>query len=231
MYRRRRSNVVPGVLLFLAAIVIGFATMQPWAHVSGPAFTVGLGDAKSPNIGFNMMPNADMGQDYTQPFLVGAAVALAVLGLALIATRVRGLGVVWRILAVLALALPALAAYVLWTYVNDPAGTVSESSDDVGTQLSALGLSLAQGIGLVKIEPGPGLWLLTAGTILALLAIVIPARRSTEFIPPSGRNARAVMPVGYDGEEPARSDLVHPQSFPPQLYPPEQHPPQASPPR
>lgn len=170
----RRNNVLPGMLLLGGAIAIGASTLGAWAKVSGPDIALGNG-----KIGFNAIPNmsASSDSDATTILLVTAGV-IAVSGLLLIATRVRALGLLWRLIALAGLVLPAILAVALWRDVTgDPAQVLSDPNASFVSRLGGLLTSGLENLGLVSLTPGSGLWLLTGGGIAVLIGIVVPAIR------------------------------------------------------
>ena len=176
MIRHRRNNAGAGVLLLLAAMLMGFSAVLPWAQFTGPSLSLGHATTQ---IGYDYTPgvNAPTG-DTTRAVIIGFAIALAILALALIATRVRGLGVLWRLLALPILALAAWGVWEFWaTAIAQPDRFLADSPD-VADQIFGAGFRLAELIGVVHVDAGAGLWIVSAACVLGLLALVIPAGRS-----------------------------------------------------
>jgi hypothetical protein len=63
-----------------------------------------------------------------------------------------------------------------WGVVNDPASVVAGPGFPSGETLG-LAASVAQSSGLLAIEPGRGLWLLTIGTGIVGIGALVPAIR------------------------------------------------------
>jgi hypothetical protein len=115
-----------------------------------------------------------------RPFLLGGAVGLAVLALLLLVTRVRGLGVVWRVMALVVVAGVGLISVIAWTTIENPASVVTDPESPFGRSLES-GTKLAQNLGLLEIKPALGLWLLTVGTGIAGIGLLVPALRGHRF--------------------------------------------------
>ncbi|WP_139228914.1 DUF2510 domain-containing protein [Blastococcus tunisiensis] len=129
------------------------------------------------SLGFDRLlaPGGQYGN--VEPLILGCAAALAVLALLLFVTRVPGLGVLWRVLALAALVLLGLTAVTAWSVVNDPASVVADP-DTLAGQGFETGVALLEALGFAVVEPGVGLWLLTAGSAIAGIGVLVPATRS-----------------------------------------------------
>jgi hypothetical protein len=196
MGRATRNHSVSGVALLLAAAITAFGATQSWA--TGAATVpwgrfAGVAAHGSPGFDFLLMPGGHYGD--VRPLLLGGAAALAVLALLLFVTRVPGLGVLWRLIALVTAALLGFAAVSAWTVVNDPSTVVATTTDSSFGQALGIGVSLAKSFGLLELQPGIGLWLLTIGTGLAAIAALIPAGRGWSMATP-GPAPRAFQPPG-----------------------------------
>jgi hypothetical protein len=193
VHRRRRNGTVAGTVMLLGALVVGAGSALPCARIASPGFVASSGTTMSAELGFGDLSNSHQsGADATKALLIGAALLIGILGLALILTRVRGLGVLWRILALVALVLPASVTVVLWNYLNSsPADVLSDPTANMEDKLQGLGLSRADDLGILTIKPATGLWLLSAGTLLTFIALWIPATRPTVTAPLPNRPAPA----------------------------------------
>lgn len=179
MHRQVRNHTITGIFLLISAFVIAFGATQPW--VTGAVQILGVGPLAGarPNggLGFDqlLVPGGRAG-DVT-PVLLGAAAGLGVTALLLLVTRIRGLGLLWRMVALVATAVPALVAFSAWSVVEDPASVVADDGSFLGVALDTA-VSAVEGAGLAAVDPGVGLWLLTVGSALAAIGVFVPAIRS-----------------------------------------------------
>lgn len=185
MIRHRRNNAVSGIFLLVAAILIASSAFLPWAHFQGPAIDL---RAVTASVSYDMTPGVNApDDDITRPVILTFSAVIGVLALALIATRVRGLGVLWRLIALVAVAGPIVASWFVWTnWIADPAGYIGQNTSMAG-QLGAAGLNLAQALGLISVTAGAGLWAMSIGAGLGFVAIWIPAARSQTYVPLPGQ--------------------------------------------
>jgi len=177
MAHNTRNHAVAGTALLIGAAVSAFAATQAWinADATVPAgYLGGLGINGSLGFDHFVMPGGD-GGDVT-PLLIGSAAALAVSALLLFATRIPGLGVLWRFVALATAGLLGLTAAAGWGVVDDPLPVVADPESPAGTILG-LGLSAAKFFKAVSVGPGLGLWLLTVGAAVAAIGALIPAAR------------------------------------------------------
>ncbi len=198
-------------------MLMGFSAVLPWARFVGPSLSLGRATTQ---VGYDYTPgvNAPDG-DATRPLIIGFAIALGVLALALIATRVRGLGVLWRLLALLVLALPAWGVWEFWAIaIAQPDRFLADDPTTAG-QIFGAGFRLAELIGAVHVDAGAGLWAISAACVLGLLALVIPAGKSVVG-PVNG----VVGPPYGAGYAPGYPPQAYPPHYPPtapgQNYPP-----------
>ena len=144
--------------------------------IQGPEF--GLGVTK--RLGLTLQPHGGYGQsEEIRLILWGACGGLVVLALLLLATRVRFLGIVWRAGGVVVAAVPTFYVYAAWAFVSDPMGAIG--NEDTGTlaRLARAGADATRTLGLWDVTPGPGLYLLTAGILVFLIALLIPSGKRT----------------------------------------------------
>ena len=177
MAQNTRNHAVAGTALLIGAAVSAFAATQAW--VSADA-TVPLGRyaglGMNGSLGFDhFVTPGGSGGDVT-PLLMGGAAALAVVALLLFATRIPGLGVLWRLVALATAGLLGLTAAAGWAVINDPVSVVADPESSAGTILG-LGLSAAEFFTAGSVGPGLGLWLLTVGAGVAAIGALIPAAR------------------------------------------------------
>jgi hypothetical protein len=163
----------------LGAILIGFGATQPLADFTGPPIGINL----LREINLTVTPSGGYGLDPStlSLFLTGAA-ALAVLGLLLLVTRVRFLGLVWRLGGLIVLAVPALLSYSNWMFITDPTATLKQRAHgDLLGQGIAILAEQTRGIAW-DVAPGTGLYLLSGGVICGVLASLVPAMRRQEVL-------------------------------------------------
>jgi hypothetical protein len=190
--RHTRNHAVAGGAILVGAALIGFGASQEWVtgavHIAwGPL----AGSTPNGGLRFDVLvaPNGSYG-DVT-PLIIGAALVLALAAILLIATRVPGLGMLWRLLA-----LPAVVGLVAicasaWSVANDPASVIVDGESPAADRPAATGgpdiwLTSAQAASARQVEPGPGLWLLTAGCGVAGIGALTPATRRTASVPEPG---------------------------------------------
>ena len=176
MVRHRRGNAGAGILLLLAGLAIAVSATQPWMQLVGPNISLG-----SEVVGVGVNPSVAVPVDEElQSMVAFSGIAVAVLACLLSVTRVRGLGVVWRLLALVVILLPALAAAEAWALIGDVEAT-EQSETTAVEQLGALMGDGLEALGLVTLEPTPGLFILTVGLVTALVGVLVPARRLQEW--------------------------------------------------
>jgi hypothetical protein len=177
MAQNTRNHAVAGTALLIGAAVSAFAANQAWVSADATVPLgryAGVGVTRS--LGFDhFVTPGGAGGDVT-PLLMGGAAALAVLALLLFATRIPGLGVLWRLVALVTAGLLGLTAAAGWGVINDPVSVLADPESSAGTILG-LGLSIAEFFKAASVGPGLGLWLLTVGAVVAAIGALIPAAR------------------------------------------------------
>jgi hypothetical protein len=110
---------VGGIAILVGAALIGFGATQPWA--TGAA-TIAWGPLSglTPNgkLGFDLLLAPDGLYGDVKPLILGATIFMAIVALLLIATRVRGLGMLWRILTLSTAAGLGLICATAWSVVS-----------------------------------------------------------------------------------------------------------------
>ena len=181
----------------LAAALVAFGATQAWATGVGTLLGRLSGLTINGSLGFDVLlvPGGQYGN--VKPLLLGCAAALAVLALLLFATRVRGLGVLWRLLALATLVVLGLTAVAAWSVVNRPASVIADSESPLGEVLDFGVFSVLESTSLATVEPGVGLWLLTAGCAIVGIGALIPAGRGRTVETATGHLApRAPLRAG-----------------------------------
>lgn len=201
MGQQTRNHSVAGVALLAGAAMIAFGATQAWATGATPLVGRMAGLAPDGSLGFDLLlgPGGQLGD--VKPLLLGGAAVLAVSALLLFLTRVPVLGVLWRLLALATVGGLGLASAAAWSVVKNPTSVLADGEWPVG-QVHGMGTSVAQSFGVLDIQPGRGLWLLTIGCGVAGIGALIPAMRGrTVEVDPSGptglRRAPTELPPGW----------------------------------
>lgn len=176
--RHRRFHTKSGLALLLAGVLTAAATTQGFVRITGSS----LVDVAARGIGLQ----GDTGVDYTvddqrRIVLVVAALGFLLAGCLLLLTRVRGIGVIWRLTALACLLMTAVFVAFGWTFINDPSASFT-AHQSLLSRVETGGFNTARAIGAISVQPGPGLYLLTAATVIALVGVLVPAVRRTEGI-------------------------------------------------
>jgi hypothetical protein len=189
MGQQTRNHSVAGVAVLAGAATIAFATTQAW--VTGVATLGGWVAGATPegSLGFDRLIEPGNRYGDVTPLLLGGAAVLGVSALLLFVTRIPVLGILWRLLALATVLGLGVISVPAWGAVNDPATMAADPTSHSGRALG-LGASVAGSSGLLDIEPGLGLWLLTIGIAVAGIGAVVPAirgrTREMDAVEPSG---------------------------------------------
>lgn len=223
MERHTRNNAVAGVPVLVGAALMGFAATQPWANgtVTVPAgWFAGMMPGTNPGFDWLLTPGGGYGD--VRPLMIGASAVAALAAIFLSATRMRGLGVLWRLLALPAVVGMSALAVSTWSVVNNPASVLADPGSPLGRLLEG-GVSGLDAIGLLGIRPGMGLWLLTVGCGIAAIGLLIPALRHSTYIPDAGGPPVGVGPAvprsaGFPGHRVGAASPGH-EALPAGWYP------------
>lgn len=176
--RHRRNHAVAGLGFILSGLLIGFGATQTVANFSGPPISITL--LKS--VGLSVTPSGGFGLDESVvPLMLSAAVALVVFGLLLLVTRIRYLGLVWRLGGLVALFLPAFLAISYWSSINDPITALQQGTDNAVADAALEAMRGTRGT-LWDLSAAAGLYIVSAGVVCGIIAALIPAIRRTEAI-------------------------------------------------
>jgi hypothetical protein len=179
MYRQRRNNSLPGLVILVGAALLALAPRFSWAPVSIPP--LGIDDRP---LKLDAVPGLDFGGGDSAnlpAWTLATAAVIGVLGLLLAATRIPGLGPVWRVAVLLILTVPGSTAFYLWSLHKDPLTGFSKASPGFWGQLKAGGTIGYDELGSIVVGSGPALYLLAAGTLCAFIGCCIPAGRETDY--------------------------------------------------
>jgi hypothetical protein len=179
MHRHLRSNSIAGLMLLLGAILIAAGSLAPWAKISGPEIPLAAA-GKEKDLGLDIVPILHRSGDVNiKTILLVVTAVIASCAIALIVTRVRWLGVLCRLGALAALTVPVLLTLLLWRDITrDPADVLEDPNARVLDKIKGLFGSALEHLHLIKIEPDLGLWLLTAGILVAVLGVSVPTVRT-----------------------------------------------------
>jgi hypothetical protein len=201
--KETRNHAAAGVALLVGAALVAFSAGQAWLE-SRVTIPWGLFTELAPNkaLGFDTLlaPGGQYGD--VRPLLLGGAAVVGLCALLLFATRVPGVGVVWRLLALAAVAGIGIVAAVAWTVVSDPTSVVADDQSSLG-EVIRTAESVATLSGLLEVGPGRGLWLLTIGGAVAGIGALVPAGRGVRpsvratFESPAAVLAGDSMPPGW----------------------------------
>jgi hypothetical protein len=99
---------------------------------------------------------------------------VALLGLLLVITRVRGLGVVWRLGVLAVLLLPAYLVLSLWKIAVDPAA-IGGASRAFWRTVRVDQIAALSDLGEIDVDGGAGLIVMVLGTICSFIGCCVPA--------------------------------------------------------
>jgi hypothetical protein len=198
MGQETRNHSVAGVVVLAGAAMIAFGATQPWA-TGAVTLRAWVRDVTPRSAwGFDLLLGPDGQYGDVTPLLIGGVAVLGVSALLLLVTRVPVVGILWRLLAVTTVVGLGLISVPAWGVVNDPPSVVGDPGSPTG-EAFGLAASVAQSSGLLGVEPGVGLWLLTIGTGVAGIGALVPAIRGrtpeVEAALPSSTAVR--MPAGW----------------------------------
>lgn len=191
----RRSNVVAGALIAVGGGFLAISSTQAWITISGPTFGVSLFKSI---LQVSLTPTLSQGAEgQERAFLLALAAIVGLLGLFLVATTVPFLGVLWRLGALLAAALPAVVCLQVWQAsgwtleqaVEDPA------AGPVPQFLAHLASSAVSTV--FSIGPAEGLYEMTAGIALVAVGLVVPSRRTSHLPSPATDPVTAVRATDH----------------------------------
>jgi hypothetical protein len=201
MAQPTRNHSVAGVAVLAGAAMIALGATRAWG--TGAVTLRGwVADADPEgSLGFDLLPGPGSHYGDVTPLLMGGAAVLGMSALLLLVTRVPVVGILWRFLALATVAGVGAISVPAWSSVNAPASVADPGFPSA--QTLDLAVSVAQSSGLLDIQPGPGLWLLTIGCGIAGIGALVPAIRGrtveVEAATPAGlrRSSTGTAPGWY----------------------------------
>jgi hypothetical protein len=157
-------------MLITGAIAIGLAATQDLVVLKGPLAEIGVG--RHLGLGVQLTGTADE-DSLTQPLLFASAAWIAFFGLLLLATRVRFLGLLWRLLALLGVVAPVALAVNDWLFIHDPVDYLASDENVAVRAALRLGHGVVEALG-GGASAGLGLYLLTLGAVMAVIGLLVP---------------------------------------------------------
>ncbi|MBM6399016.1 DUF2510 domain-containing protein [Phycicoccus sonneratiae] len=185
--RHTRSHAIAGVAMGAGAALAMAGTLFPVFRVSGGSVPPELWSA----LGLGLDDGAVSLAGSFRSYVVLTAVWAGVMGIALVLTRVKYVGPVWRVAALIGLSAAAFVAFVMWVLVLDPLSVVGRP-----TWFTADAPLLVSGLRGATLEAGLGLWLLTVGTCVGVLAALVPAFH-THRVVKTHNSSRGLEPGWY----------------------------------
>ncbi|HEY0166736.1 MAG TPA: hypothetical protein VGB75_06805 [Jatrophihabitans sp.] len=186
MFRHRRNNGLAGIVMLNGVVLMAFGSTLPWGRFEvGGTNKETLPYGGSHEFGFDQTITSDGSLSDFGPTILVISGVVALCALALFATRIRGLGALWRVISLVSLVPVALVVGSLWSVFDDDPGTEMEGTDSA--LVRAFGLAMRTNAVSSSIEPG--LFLITIGCGVAVVGSLIPAFRSKEVIHPEDRQA------------------------------------------
>ncbi len=183
MIRHRRHHGWTVLVLLFGVLLIAAGSTLPWGEFA-------LGGTDQPPVpyggshvfGFDQTVRFDHSVSNFGPALLIISGVLTLCSLALLLTRIRGLGIAWRVIALGSLVPLAPVLDSLWSIFDESPGTDLEQADSAPVR--AFGLAMRGGG--VASTVGPGLILISLGFVMVVLGCLIPAARSQQLIRPAG---------------------------------------------
>lgn len=200
MVRHRRNNAPAGFVLLVGALLMAAGSTLPWGDFQ---LLTGLDQPPLPYGGshifsFDQTIAYDGSVSNFGPVLLIVSGAVALCALALFATRIRGLGAAWRLIALGSLVPVARVVGSLWSIFDETPGTDLARADSAPVR--AFGVAMQTHA--VTSGVGPGLMLISLGLGVTVLGSLIPASRSRQLV----RTTPATPPVYGDYLKP-RADV------------------------
>ncbi len=164
--RHTRSHAIAGLTLGLGAVLVMLGTLFPVFHVTGGRVPHSLWSA----LGLRLRDGSVGFDGSFRTYVVLTAVWALLMGLALVLTRVKYVGPVWRVAALVALAATSFIAFVLWLVVLDPMRLLGRP-----VWFASVAPALVGDLRGATVDAAVGLWLFTVGSALGVLATLVPA--------------------------------------------------------
>ncbi|GIL35776.1 DUF2510 domain-containing protein [Phycicoccus sp. DTK01] len=186
--RHRRSHAVAGLTLSLGSAVVMLGTLLP-------VYTVGRG-AVAPDVWAALGLRADgtsvrLADGFREYLVLSGAVAL-LMGVALILTRLRFVGGVWRLAALVGLMAGSFVTFAFWMLLFDPGAAVGRPSWFAESAPAVLDAFSA-----TTVDAGVGLYVLTVGCATGVLAALVPTFHTRRVIKDATKGGGTLAPGWY----------------------------------
>jgi hypothetical protein len=179
MFRHRRNNALAGIVMLNGVILMAFGSSLPWGEFEyGGSDKPTLPYAGHHVFGFDQTITSNGSVTDFGPVILIVSGVVALCALALFLTRVRGLGALWRVVALGSLVPVALVIGSLWSIFDETPGNDLARTDSAPVR--AFGVAMNNHA--VSSSVGPGLLLTTLGFGVAVVGSLIPAFRSKQAV-------------------------------------------------
>jgi len=173
---QRRNNVAAGIVLIGAAGLVLVSGFLPLINVTGPDLSIA-----AELLGLNLTPTGSFDAQPIELWYWTAGL-IALFAVILLATRIPGLGILWRILAFITLAIIGVYAVIHWYFISNYKQVIVPDQDGIGDDALRGAATFAENLGLLAVTPGVGLILLSSGILVGIIAILLPAGKSQRVV-------------------------------------------------
>ncbi|MBT9255707.1 DUF2510 domain-containing protein [Phycicoccus sp. MAQZ13P-2] len=186
--RHRMSHAAAGLTLALGAAVAMLGTLLP-------VYTVRPGTVPA-RVWSVLWLRADGSavhlDDSLRTYLLVTAAWALLMGVALILTRVRYVGAVWRLAAVVGLSAASFVTFAFWVLVFRPGASVGRPS-----WFAATAPEVVDAFAATTVDAGLGLYVLTVGCAVGVLAALVPTFHTRRVVKDATQGGRALAPGWY----------------------------------
>ncbi|QKE85302.1 DUF2510 domain-containing protein [Arthrobacter sp. NEB 688] len=186
--RHTRSHVVAGLTLGLGAAIVMLGTLLP-------VYTVDRGTV-APRVWalLGLRPDGASVRldDSFRTYLLMTGAWALLMGIALIITRMRFVGVVWRLAAVVGLTAGSFVTFAFWVLVLRPGASVGRPS-----WFAAAAPEVVDAFSDATVDAGVGLYVLTVGCAVGVLAALVPTFHTRRVIKDANSAGGGLAPGWY----------------------------------